>query len=908
MTARAIYGGVPTFQLPPAKGGPGQVIQSLGNGYTEWVTGGGGGGGVVDEVQAGQNIAVDNTDPAAPIVSLDLPAEPAGGKFLTSSTTTGVYTWTKANDPGVQIVQGSQYIDVNATNPTAPVVALKLPSEPEAGKVLTTTSLNGLYEWTTPGGGGGITEIEGSLYISIDETNPGAPAIVLDLPQEAQSGKVLTTTTEPGVYVWEQPITTISGIAPLSVQSSPGSRTIDLQYGGYLNAVDSILNLAVAKPNAADLVLSSTTSGVLSWVSNSGGGGITEIEGSLYISIDETNPGAPAIVLDLPPEASSGKVLTTTAEPGVYTWETPGGGGGGITEVQAGQYVAVDSTDPAAPVVKVQINGTYITGHNVGSIDGGASLNWVTPYAYTAGFGISVIAETVSDSSINLNVEGTPGPGKVIEFNGGTGGIVWAAPGVASIEAGANVVVSNLEGLYTIRVPIGNTYEPGKFVGGDESGHLQWETPTGSGGGITGITQGPGILVANTDPAAPTVSIDLSAGFGMSVNNELATVALAPQGTQTEGALLSLVSGELTWTPPTPSVTRVDAGDNVAVTEPLTGVYNIAVPILNTHAVGKFVGGDQTGALEWAYPPTAEPYTAGLGLALSLNQFSVFALGSPHVGDVPAYSDAANLTWTRPTTGTVTRVGALNYMRIQGDTFTAPDIGLKFAAGPYAQVGQVLTAADTVGDSLEWTTPTTGTVTNVLGNDYIYISGSSNNIPTVELNIEGEPQGQENQILTASGTTNLLKWTTPGGVGFQIIPTLANPTWTVYETIGSPIAAIISPGSATTILKYGKMCISNATSQTLGFNITNDLTGVTHIYASCTNLGSIPLPIVPVSVAGNCFNTTTQATYIGTWTLRVPVSTGDPVITWTNDVLLRPLPEAGDTLTLIMPAFVYETA
>ena len=671
MTARAIYGGVPTFQLPPAKGGPGQVIQSLGNGYTEWVTGGGGGGGVVDEVQAGQNIAVDNTNPAAPVVSLDLPAEPSGGKFLTSTQTAGEYVW------------------------------------------------------TTPGGGG-ITEVEGSLYISIDNTNIGSPQVILDLPEEAQSGKVLTTTAEAGVYEWATP---------------PGA----VYTGGLGVAVnDSIISLTANGDGPYNGQVLEYQNGSMEWINRTEG-------------------------------AISGLTEGTNIK---------------ITTIPVGA---------SAPTVSVEVTGPYQANYVVGSDDNGISMKWVAPTS----------------------------------------------------------------------------------------------------GGLTGITQGPGILVTHTDPEAPTVSIELSAGFGIAINNAFATVALAPQGTPTEGALLSLEAGELTWTSPPPCVGRIDAGDNVTLTVPLPGIYSIAVPIGNTYAAGKFVGGDQDGNLTWENIPTADPYTAGLGLALNSNKFSVFAQGTPQAGDYPAYVDADNLIWTAPITG-VLSVSVYEYMFIAGD-YATPTVGLNIEAPGLGTPGQVLTASDTP-NALKWATPTTGTVTSVTGADFIYVSGDENT-PTVGLNIETPGVGTPGQVLTASDTLNALKWTTP--TAFQIFNTIPLPFWEINGTYGN-ITVPVGPsiyGGATSGVQYGNICISNVAQDTLKVVLSAAIVGLNYLSVYCSNLGgTMPLPSEKLTVAGQCFNTTTNVIYAGTWTLWG----GSPqVVKWRNIDQFDYPPTAGDQLTLIMPGFVY---
>jgi len=82
---------------------------------------GGGGGGNVDQVNAGAGISIDNTDPAQPVVSANLSA---GANVTLSNLPGNVIQISAANPGGVvnQIVTGPG-ISIDETNPAAPIVS-----------------------------------------------------------------------------------------------------------------------------------------------------------------------------------------------------------------------------------------------------------------------------------------------------------------------------------------------------------------------------------------------------------------------------------------------------------------------------------------------------------------------------------------------------------------------------------------------------------------------------------------------------------------------------------------------------------------------------------------------------------------------------------------------------------------
>lgn len=199
-----------------------------------------------------------------------------------------------------------------------------------------------------------------------------------------------------------------------------------------------------------------------------------------------------------------------TATPGVLEISASGGGGSGIVEAVLGTYgeIEVDDYDPAFPIVSLAVEVLASLALADSSIQPGDNISLLTndvPYLVAA--------------DLSGYVQSTR---QIISGNGLTGGGDLSADRTLAVGAGVGIAVAadavavDINGLTQDATPDGAT----DFVMTYDASAatlkkvLLDDLPGGGGGGtVDTIVAGDGILVDDTDPANPIVSVDEAFDF-----------------------------------------------------------------------------------------------------------------------------------------------------------------------------------------------------------------------------------------------------------------------------------------------------------------------------------------------------------------------------------------------------------
>jgi hypothetical protein len=169
-----------------------------------------GGNGTVTGVGPGTSIAVDNTDPAVPVVSVatpyQLPQAGCGSGEVVTSDGSGGWSCEPAATGTVTGVGQGTGTTVDNTNPAVPVVSVATPYQlPQtgcgSGEVVTS---NGSGGWSCePVTAGTLTGVGPGTGIAVDNTNPTVPVVSVTSPYQLPqtgcgSGEVVTSNGSGG--------------------------------------------------------------------------------------------------------------------------------------------------------------------------------------------------------------------------------------------------------------------------------------------------------------------------------------------------------------------------------------------------------------------------------------------------------------------------------------------------------------------------------------------------------------------------------------------------------------------------------------------------------------------------------------------------------------------------------------
>jgi len=829
-----------------------------------WAAGGGGGGGsgTVTSVAAGPYCVDSGTPTVAPVIGLNIiPLGTVGtnGQVLSATATANELAWinplaTLSANPPVSLVAG--------------VISLPIAGTWSATNNTVQGSSATALEWGPDAAG--VTSITAGANIVVAGTAP-VPIISMPILNDPPTAGQIVGFSGTNTLAWVSNPT--DGVA----QVKPGVNTT---IGG--SATIPNVNVVVAGTYAATNVVGSTDGGTtMTWVANPadgvtsiGPGTNTLVAGTASVPIVNVVVAGTYAATNVVGSTDGGTTMTWVANPA-----------DGVTGITAGANVVVAGT-ASVPIISMPIlNDPPTTGQIVG-FSGTNTLAWVNNPAdgvTSIGPGTNtLVAGTVSVPIVNVHVEGAYAAGYVVGSTDAGTTMTWVSQrdAVASITAGANVVVAGTASVPIISMPILNDPpSAGQIVGFSGTNTLAWVNNPAD--GVTSVVEGNGIDVDNATPTAPVISVAVrpnsfvANNVGTSVNQVDLNVGACP----TAGYVLSSTVGGGSGSTVAPTLTWVDPLAGLSATAPVTltaGV--IALPISGSWSTtNNVVKGSSTSALVWGPDSSGTTYTGTAPIVVTGSAISV--------------AEGLYLT-----------TNASNQL----------DLNITNAS----TAGYYLTA-DPVAGQMQWQPPPagTGTVTNVTATTggYCTIGSTSTTTPSVGLNLVNA--AASGQILAATGNLTLefidippatLPAVTQGPASFA-----SATLYTVTPSLPVPVLVIDADIGVTTdpflYTQFGNLCMIQPT-----FNYVVTITSLGTVPVGTTGYklvlnSNAPLPSIgsitdPLALALS--PATNPQTYLsGTWgsgagglglTIQWTIGTGSP--------------GAGSVYNGILPPISYATA
>jgi len=315
------------------------------------------------------------TDASGVVLSFDAPLDltgtivslPIAGTWSASnsvvkgSSATALEWGTDVSGGQVDSVGAGEFVVVSGTA-TDPIVALDVALPAVSGYVLSSTTA-GVLSWIPDGTGGAVESVAAGDYLAVSGTAIN-PVVALNVGLPAVNGHILSSTTA-GTLSWV---------------ADAGGQVDSVAAGDFVavsgTATDPIVALDVALPAVSGYVLSSTTAGVLSWIPDGTGGAVESVAAGDFLAVSGTAIN-PVVALDVGLPAVSGYVLSSTTA-GALSW-IPDDAGGQVNNITAGDFIAVNSAIPTAPVVSLDVGLPAASGYLLSSTAGGA-LSWTPPF------------------------------------------------------------------------------------------------------------------------------------------------------------------------------------------------------------------------------------------------------------------------------------------------------------------------------------------------------------------------------------------------------------------------------------------------------------------------------------------------------------------------------------------------
>jgi len=286
----------------------GQVLTYTSSQHTTWETPTSG-GGIVDQVNSGTNITINNTDPVNPIVNLN-------------TTLTGLSS-------------------VNTGALTVGTFAMPVTSGSN-GQVLTTNGTN-IATWQTNASGGVVDTVNSGTNITIDNSNLANPIVNLNT---TLTGVSSINTGALTIGTFSMPVTSGSNNQVLKTNGT-NQATWSTIFTSGVESVNSGANITINNIDPINPIvdLNTTLTGVSS------------------INTSALTVGTFAMPVT---SGSNGQVLTTNGT-NQATWQT-NASGGVVDTVNSGTNITINNSNIANPVVNLNTTLTGVSSINTGAL------------------------------------------------------------------------------------------------------------------------------------------------------------------------------------------------------------------------------------------------------------------------------------------------------------------------------------------------------------------------------------------------------------------------------------------------------------------------------------------------------------------------------------------------------------
>ena len=416
-TAAPASAAVPAISMPILNDPPtaGQIVGFSGTNTLAWVNNPADG---VAQVKPGFNTTIGGSA-SIPTVNVVVTGTYAANEVVGSTDGGVTLAWVNNPADGVTSIVAGDGIDVNNTTPAAPIISVAVrPNSFVANNVGTSVNqvdLNvgacptaGYVLSSSPGGGSGSTTAPTLTWVdplaTLSATAPVAlVAGVISLPisggWSAENNVVKSgngSTLEWGSdSAGTGTVTEVITNPPLSVATASTTPTITLNLGNsFENDSSNVLALKTTIAQVDGYYLTAVgTDGFLNWTAPPAAGGVDSVAAGFGITVDDTTATAPIVSLLVSGTPAAGNVVQYVAPlapalVGTLEWAS----GGGIASISAGAGILIDTDAPASPTAPTITASITPDSFLTKSAGNGFQLDLNAPACPTTGFVLSSTA------------------------------------------------------------------------------------------------------------------------------------------------------------------------------------------------------------------------------------------------------------------------------------------------------------------------------------------------------------------------------------------------------------------------------------------------------------------------------------------------------------------------------------
>ena len=508
------------------------------------------GGGIVDSITAGDNITVDSTNPAIPIVSMPIAGTWSATNNVVKSSADNVLEW---GSDVYTVYTGSAPVDVSGTVISLPIAGTWAAGTNDVIKGSSATALfwandnSKTYTATAP------VDVTGTVislpiagtYSASNNVVKGSSATALEWGADGDSLTFsLPLLDTAGVVSLPIAGSFVAGVTDVvkgsasnalvwgSDSNSGGTVTDVSAFGPYIlvtaNTTTPKVSLNVGVPTTNGDVLTSTTAGALSWQTPTA---------ALAFSLPLVDT-AGVVSLPIAGSYSASNNVVKGSSATALEWGSDSNSGGTVTSVAAiaNGYCAIAGTPSVAPTVGLNVTAAGTSGQYLTASGVSGQLAFITPPAptvYTATAPVDVTGTVIS-----LPIAGAWSATNNVVKSSASNALEWGADVYTVYTATAPVDVTGT----VISLPISGTFVAGSndVVKGSSATALQWGS--GATAGVSSITQGNGISVTGSS-SVPIINANIRASSFLQLTPTGSVLDLNAPACPTSGYVLSSTAG-----------------------------------------------------------------------------------------------------------------------------------------------------------------------------------------------------------------------------------------------------------------------------------------------------------------------------------------------------------------------------